>query len=84
MMRNLETLDAIEDIRDLEARYADEKRWEDLAGLFTEDGWFRPFAPDGNELAQWTAGGLSLPAPRPVHGLSSPTEPSIHTSEDRP
>jgi hypothetical protein len=45
MMRNLETLDAIEDIRDLEARYADEKRWEDLAGLFTEDGWFRPFAP---------------------------------------
>jgi hypothetical protein len=31
MMRNLETLDAIEDIRDLEARYADEKRWEDLS-----------------------------------------------------
>ena len=53
-MRNLETLDAIEDIRGLEgryARYADQKRWTDLAGLFTEDGWFRPQDAEGNEIA---------------------------------
>ena len=53
-MRDLETLDAIEDIRGLEARYAryaDQKRWTDLAGLFTEDGWFRPQDAEGNEIA---------------------------------
>ncbi|MEH1168265.1 nuclear transport factor 2 family protein [Micromonospora sp. CPCC 205539] len=53
-MRDLPTLNAIEDIRDLEARYAryaDEKRWDDLAGLFAEDGWFRPLDVDGNEVA---------------------------------
>jgi len=53
-MRDLETLDAIEDIRALEARYAryaDHKRWKDLAGLFTEDGWFRPLDAEGNEIA---------------------------------
>ncbi|PPJ29638.1 nuclear transport factor 2 family protein [Nocardia nova] len=53
-MRDLETLNAIEDIRYLEARYAryaDEKRWEDLAGLFTEDGWFRPQDADGTVIA---------------------------------
>jgi hypothetical protein len=56
-VRNLETLDAIEDIRRLEARYAryaDEKRWEDLAGLFTEDGWFRPLDVEGRELLKMT------------------------------
>jgi len=54
-MRDLETLNAIEDIRRLEARYAryaDEKRWEDLAGLFTEDGWFRPLDVGGNAIAK--------------------------------
>jgi SnoaL-like domain len=53
-MRDLETLDAIEDIRGLEARYAryaDEKRWGDLGRLFTEDGWFRPLDVEGNEIA---------------------------------
>ncbi len=53
-MRDLETLNAIEDIRRLEARYAryaDQRRWDDLAGLFTEDGWFRPLDVEGNEIA---------------------------------
>jgi hypothetical protein len=52
-MRDLETLNAIEDIRRLEARYAryaDEKRWQDLAGLFVEDGWFRSLDVDGDEI----------------------------------
>jgi hypothetical protein len=52
-MRDLETLNAIEDIRRLEARYAryaDYKRWEDLAGLFTQDGTFRSLDVDGNPV----------------------------------
>jgi hypothetical protein len=52
-MQDLQTLNAIEDIRRLEARYAlyaDQKRWDDLAGLFTPDGWFRPMDEKGNEL----------------------------------
>lgn len=56
-MRDLETLNAIEDIRRLEARYAryaDEKRWQDLAGLFAEDGWFRSLDVDGNEIVSMT------------------------------
>ncbi|MEU6322749.1 nuclear transport factor 2 family protein [Streptomyces sp. NPDC047009] len=47
-------LAAIEDIRRLEARYAyyaDHKQWEDLAGLFTKDGWFRPLDVDGNQIS---------------------------------
>ena len=54
-MRDLETLNAIEDIRQLEARYAryaDEKRWADLAGLFTADGLFRPLDVAGNEVSR--------------------------------
>ena len=54
-MRDLETLNAIEDIRQLEARYAryaDEKRWADLAGLFTADGLFRPLDVAGNEISR--------------------------------
>jgi hypothetical protein len=50
---DLETLTALEEIRRLEARYAryaDHKRWSDLAGLFAEDGWFRPLDADGNEI----------------------------------
>ena len=53
-MDALETLIEIEAIRRLEARYAryaDEKRWGDLAGLFTVDGWFRPQDGDGNVIA---------------------------------
>lgn len=52
-MRDLDTLNAIEDIRHLEARYAryaDQKRWQDLAGLFADDGWFRSLDVDGNEI----------------------------------
>jgi hypothetical protein len=52
-MLDLETLTAIEEIRRLEARYAryaDHRRWHDLAALFTEDGWFRPMDADGNEV----------------------------------
>ncbi|WP_036970581.1 nuclear transport factor 2 family protein [Promicromonospora kroppenstedtii] len=52
-MRDLDTLNAIEDIRRVEARYAryaDHKRWADLAGLFTDDGWFRSLDVDGNEI----------------------------------
>jgi SnoaL-like domain len=52
-MNDLETLKATEDIRRLEARYAfyaDQKRWRDLAGLFTEDGLFRPLDEAGHEL----------------------------------
>lgn len=52
-MRDLQTLNDIEDIRALEARYAryaDEKRWEDLAALFTPEGWFRVHDVDGKVL----------------------------------
>ncbi|ONI74049.1 hypothetical protein BWI15_11790 [Kribbella sp. ALI-6-A] len=52
-MLDLETLTAIEDIRNLEARYAryaDHRRWTDLAALFTADGWFRPMDAEGNEV----------------------------------
>jgi SnoaL-like domain len=41
-------------VRQLEAhyaRYADEKRWADLAGLFTVDGTFTPQDADGKPLA---------------------------------
>jgi len=39
-MTDIEMLKAVEEIRQVEARYADEKRWADLAGLFTVDGTF--------------------------------------------
>jgi hypothetical protein len=51
---DIEVLKAVEEIRRLEARYAryaDEKRWADLAGLFTVDGTFTPEDADGNPLA---------------------------------
>ena len=51
---DIEVLKAVEEIRRLEARYAryaDEKRWADLAGLFTVDGTFTPQATDGKPLA---------------------------------
>jgi hypothetical protein len=52
-MTEIEVLNATEQIRQLEARYArfaDEKRWTDLAGLFTVDGTFTPQDADGNDL----------------------------------
>jgi hypothetical protein len=51
---DIEVLKAIEAIRRLEARYAryaDEKSWIDLAGLFTVDGSFTPQDADGKPLA---------------------------------
>jgi hypothetical protein len=51
---DIEVLKAVEQIRRLEARYAryaDEKRWADLAGLFTVDGTFTPQDADGTPLA---------------------------------
>ena len=51
---DIEVLKAVEEIRRLEARYAryaDEKRWADLAGLFTVDGTFTPQDADGKPLA---------------------------------
>lgn len=53
-MNDIDVLMAIEDIRRLEARYAryaDGKRWTDLANLFTEDGTFTPLDTDGNPMA---------------------------------
>ncbi|WP_181800979.1 nuclear transport factor 2 family protein [Streptomyces shenzhenensis] len=50
-MNDTERLSAIEDLRRLMARYvryADHKRWEDLAGLFTPNGTFTPHKPDGS------------------------------------
>ncbi|SCE77789.1 nuclear transport factor 2 family protein [Micromonospora mirobrigensis] len=52
-MKDIETLTALEEIRLLEARYAryaDEKRWMDLAGLFTVDGTFTPQDAEGRPL----------------------------------
>jgi hypothetical protein len=52
-MSDVEVLTAIEEIRRLEARYAryaDEKRWADLAGLFTVEGTFTPQDADGKPL----------------------------------
>jgi hypothetical protein len=54
VMTDIKTLKAVEEIRQLEARYAryaDEKRWADLAGLFTVDGTFTPQDADGKPLA---------------------------------
>jgi hypothetical protein len=54
VMTDIEMLKAVEEIRQLEARYAryaDEKRWADLAGLFTVDGTFTPQDADGKPLA---------------------------------
>jgi SnoaL-like domain len=54
VMSDIDVLKAVEEIRQLEARYAryaDEKRWVDLAGLFALDGTFTPQDADGKPLA---------------------------------
>ena len=54
VMTDIEMLKAVEEIRQVEARYAryaDEKRWADLAGLFTVDGTFTPLDVGGQPLA---------------------------------
>ena len=53
-MTEVEVLQATEQIRLLEARYArfaDEKRWADLAGLFTPDGTFTSQNVGGENVA---------------------------------
>jgi hypothetical protein len=53
-MTDVEVLLATEQIRLLEARYArfaDEKRWADLAGLFMPDGTFTSQNVNGENLA---------------------------------
>src|SRR5580704_14980204 len=50
-MKEIERLSTIEDLRRLMARYvynADQRRWEDLASLFTIDGTFTPHNVDGS------------------------------------
>ncbi|MEV6174338.1 nuclear transport factor 2 family protein [Streptomyces sp. NPDC051954] len=81
-MNDVERLSAIEDLRRLMARYvryADHKRWQDLAGLFTPDGTFTPHKPDGSvwlrmngreEIAA-TIGGSSGPDDVLIHHLFS-------------
>ena len=52
---NLETLSAIEEIRQLNgryARYADGRRWGDIANLFAPDGTFTSHAVDGSVVAE--------------------------------
>jgi hypothetical protein len=54
VMTDIEMLKAVEEIRQVEARYAryaDEKRWADLAGLFTVDGTFTSLDAGGKPLA---------------------------------
>lgn len=54
-MDDITELKAIEDIRHLEARYAryaDEKRWADLADLFVEEGTFVSLDVEGNVLVE--------------------------------
>ncbi|XVU27781.1 nuclear transport factor 2 family protein [Actinoplanes sp. CA-054009] len=52
-MDAIERLSIIEDLRRVMAGYAraaDEQRWSDLAGVFTPDGTYTPYNPDGSVL----------------------------------
>ena len=54
-LTNIERLTLADEIRELMARYvryADEKRWDALAQLFTPDGSFTPLDVAGKPLAQ--------------------------------
>jgi hypothetical protein len=54
-MDQLEALRATEEIRHLQAtyaRYADEKRWKDLASLFKEGARFKSVDPAGETVAE--------------------------------
>jgi hypothetical protein len=85
---NLETLISIEEIRQLMARYAryaDAKRWDSLAGLFTPDGTFVSHAVDGGVVADMkgrqdieeTLAAVTAGDVVPIHLLlSSEVEPS--------
>jgi hypothetical protein len=59
IMNDLERLVAIDQIRDLMARYAryaDGKQWGDLARLFLPGGTFQPLDVEGNPLRPVVAG----------------------------
>jgi len=50
-MDAVDRLSSVEELRRLMGRYvryADHRRWQDLAGLFTPDGTFTPHKPDGS------------------------------------
>jgi hypothetical protein len=54
-LTHLERMLLSDEIRELMARYvryADEKRWDDLARLFTQDGVFTPLDATGNPVAR--------------------------------
>ncbi|MFE0631882.1 nuclear transport factor 2 family protein [Streptomyces sp. NPDC058864] len=81
-MNDVERLSTIEELRRLMARYvryADQKRWQDLAGLFTPDGTFTPRRPDGSVWLRMkgradiaaTVGASSGPGDVLVHHLFS-------------
>ncbi|GIP26148.1 bile-acid 7-alpha-dehydratase [Paenibacillus sp. J23TS9] len=80
-MDTIEKLEIIEEISNLKARYArfaDEKRWDDLAQLFTPDGSMEFFDVAGNltskrqgrEEIQDTIGG-NVGSAQPIHHLFS-------------
>ncbi|MGW5557011.1 nuclear transport factor 2 family protein [Micromonospora sp. NPDC003944] len=81
-MNDLERLTIIEDLRRVMARYvryADHHRFEDLAGLFTPDGTFTPYKPDGSmwmrmegrEGIASSIGGRNLPGDVLIHHIFS-------------
>ncbi|ROO87754.1 SnoaL-like protein [Actinocorallia herbida] len=68
-------LDRIRELRARYARYADTKRWEEVAGLFTDDAVMRFRGVDGGLLNEVTAAefaktiGARVGAGQPVHHL---------------
>jgi hypothetical protein len=80
-MTDLERLAAIDAIRDLQARYvryADEKRWQDLADLFLPDATFVSHDVNGTPVATMTGRteiarvtDASVGSAQPIHHLFS-------------
>jgi hypothetical protein len=80
-MTDVQTLQIVDDIRALMARYvrfADHKQWSDLAGLFTTDGVFTPRDVEGAILITMTGRDqissiltASVGEAQPIHHLFS-------------
>jgi hypothetical protein len=80
-LTDLERLIATDAIRELQARYvraADEKRWSDLAALFTSDATFVSQDVDGTPVVEMSGRkeieeiiGGSVGSARPIHHLFS-------------
>ncbi|GAB3957010.1 nuclear transport factor 2 family protein [Micromonospora vulcania] len=81
-MNDLERLTIIEDLRRVMARYvysADHHRFEDLGALFTPDGTFTPYKPDGSmwmrmegrEGIAKSIGGRNMPGDVLIHHIFS-------------